>query len=170
MGLRRRIIAVAAIVATAAAFAAPANGATITVQAKAKITKPLALSSVQDLDLGTVVLGPGDWSGATVQLARTGAFACSANVTCTGATQVAVYNISGSNGEVATIIAPDVTLVNQVDPSKSLTMTVDSPGTVTFTNSGNKGVDFPLGGSITVDSTTAGGEYVGTFQVTAEYQ
>ena len=169
VGRSRWSIAVAAA-ASAAGFAAPAAAATITVQAKAKVTKPLALSSVQDLDLGTVVLGPGSWSGATLRLSRTGALTCPASVTCTGATQVAIYKISGTNGETATINAPDVTLVNLSDPSKSLNMVVDKPGSVTFTNSGNAGINFQLGGAIVIDSTTPAGQYVGTFQVTAEYQ
>lgn len=169
MGLRRRYIAVAAA-AAAVAFAAPANGASVTAQAKAKVVKPLTLSSIQDLDLGTLILGPGIWSGATVSLTRSGILTCPANLTCSGATQPAIYNITGSNNQTATILAPDVALVNLSDPSKTLILAVDAPATVTLTNSGAKGVDFPLGGSISVDSTTAVGEYVGTFEVTAEYQ
>lgn len=169
MGLRGRIIAVA-VAASAAACAAPASAASVTAQAKAKVVKPLALKAVQNLDLGTLILGPGDWAGATVRLSRDGALTCPAQITCSGAAQVAVYNASGSNGQVATINAPDVTLVNLVDPGRTLVLTVDAPASVTLTNSGSKGVDFPLGGSISVDSTTFGGEYVGTFEVTAEYQ
>lgn len=169
MGLRRRYIAVAAA-AAAIASAAPANGASVTAQAKAKVVKPLTLSSIQNLDLGTLILGPGNWSGATVRLSRGGVLTCPANLTCSGATQPAIYNIAGSNNQTATIQAPDVTLVNLADPGKTLVLAVDAPATVTLTNSGAKGVDFPLGGSISVDSTTAGGEYVGTFEVTAEYQ
>lgn len=169
MGLRRRYIAVAAA-AGAIAFATPASGASVNAQAKAKVVKPLTLRAVQDLDLGTLILGPGDWSGASVNLSPGGVLTCGANLTCSGATQPAIYNIAGSNGQTATIQAPDVTLVNLSDPSKTLILAVDGPTSVTLTNSGTKGVDFPLGGSISVDSTTLGGEYLGTFEVTAEYQ
>jgi hypothetical protein len=31
-------------------------------------------------------------------------------------------------------------------------------------------MDFSIGGSITLDSTTAGGQYSGTLETTAEYQ
>ena len=62
-----------------------------------------------------------------------------------------------------------VTLVNQSDSSKTLTMTVDSPGTVNLPNSGNKGVDFSLGGRIPLSSPTASGVYSGTFNVTVDY-
>lgn len=168
MGLRLAKIAVVA--GAFAALAAPAGAASINARAKAKVVKPLVLKSVQDLDLGTLLLGPGTWSGATVTLSRDGVFTCPANVTCSGATQVAIYNVSGSNRQTVVINAPDVPLVNQNDSTKILTLVVDSPDTVVLTNSGPAGTDFPIGGSITVDSTTADGHYVGTFEVTAEYQ
>lgn len=169
MGLRVVSWAVFAA-ALAAALAAPGNAATITAQVKAKVVKPLVLTSVQDFDLGTLTLGPGSWSGAVVSLSRTGTLACPANVVCSGATQVARYNVKGSNQQTVSIIAPDVTLVNQSDPSQTLTLAVDSPGSLNLPNSGNQGVNFPLGGSISVDSTTAGGVYAGTFNVSVEYQ
>jgi len=61
-------------------------------------------------------------------------------------------------------------MVNQLDSTKTLTLTPDNQATVTLTNSGNPGTNVPIGGSITLDSTTAGGTYVGTFNVTADYQ
>lgn len=170
MGLRRWNIAIGAAAAALLAVAAPADAASVNAQAKAKVVKPLALKAVQGLDLGTVVLGSGTWSGATVTLSRDGVLTCGANVICSGATQVAVYNVSGSKSQTVIITAPDVTLVSQTDASQMLTLVVDSPATVTLTNSGARGTDFPLGGSISVDSTTADGEYAGTFEVTAEYQ
>ena len=170
MGLRARIIAIAAAAAAAAAFATPADAASVKAQAKAKVLKPLTISSRQDLDLGILILGPGSWSGATISLSRSGALTCAANVTCSGANQVAEYNVSGSNNQPITINAPDVTMVNQADTTKTLVLELDAPASVLLTNSGRPGVNFPIGGSLTVDSTTPTGEYVGTFQVTAEYQ
>ena len=169
MGLRRLGMTVMAV-AAGLGLAAPASAASVNAQAKAKVLKPLALIALQDLDLGTVILSPGTWSGATVALSRSGALACSAIVTCSGATQVAQYKITGSNNQVILINAPDVTMTNQADSTQILTLVVDGPGTITLPNSGNTGINFPLGGSITLDSTTAAGTYVGTFEVTAEYQ
>lgn len=169
MGLR---LATTALLAIAAALAAApaARAANITATVRAKVIKPLTLSSTQNLDLGTVLLGPGTWSGAVVRLDRNGVFTCPAQVSCSGVTQVAGYTISGSNRETVTISAPDVTMVNQSDGSKSLTLLPDAPATITLTNSGPRGANFPVGGAITVDSSTAAGTYVGTFSVTAEYQ
>jgi hypothetical protein len=169
VGLRVARSAVIAV-ALAAVLAAPATAATITAQVKAKVVKPLTLSSIQDFDLGTLVLGPGSWSGAVVSLSRAGALICPANVTCSGATQVAMYNVQGSNQQTATIIAPNVTMMNQSDPTKTLTLVVDSPGSIPIPNSGAPGVNFPLGGSISISSTTVGGVYVGTFNVSVDYQ
>jgi hypothetical protein len=154
------------VTAAAPARAAPGTVATV----NATVVKPLTLTWLQDLDLGTIVLSNGTWAGATVGISRAGAFSCSsANVTCSGATKVAKYNVTGTNGQIVRISAPNVTLVNQSDPTKSLTLVVDNPGSVTMPNSGNKGVDFPLGGSIALSSSTAGGVYAGTFNVTVDY-
>lgn len=169
MGLR--LVRIAALgAAFAAGFAAPAQGATITAQVNAQVIKPLVIEKRQDLDLGTIVLGPGSWSGAIVRLTRAGAFTCPANVTCSGAKSVAIYNVAGSQGQVVRINVPSVTLTNQLDATKKLVLTPDNQATVTLTNSGNPGTSVPIGGSITINSTTAGGTYVGTFNVTADYQ
>ena len=150
--------------------AAPAHAANNVATVSANIVKPLILTWLQNLDLGTVVLGPGTWSGATVSINRNGVFSCAnTNVTCNGATQVARYNVSGTNNQVVHITAPNVTLTNQSDPTKTLALVVDNPGTVTLTNSGPPGTNFSLGGSISLSSTTAGGTYAGTFNVTVDY-
>jgi len=150
--------------------AAPGRAATQIAQVSATVAKPLLLARVQDLDLGSITLGTGTWSGATIGISRAGVFSCSnANVICTGATQVAKYNVQGSNNNVVRITAPNVTLVNQSDSSKTLTLAVDAPATVTLTNSGAPGLHFPIGGSIMVSSSTTGGAYVGTFNVTVDY-
>lgn len=170
MGLRLANIAVFAAVLACAGAAAPARAATINAQAKAKVIKPLILASIQNFDIGTIILGPGTWSGATVSLSQAGILTCSAKVTCSGATQVARYNVSGTNNETVVISAPNVTMVNQSDPTKTLTLVTSGPGTVLLTNSGPPGTNFSIGGSITIDSTTLGGDYAGTFNVTADYQ
>src|SRR5437870_13650002 len=99
----------------AALTATPAHAASSQVATvSATVVKPLALKWVQDLDLGTIVLGPGIWSNATVGISRTGVFSCTnANVTCSGATQVAQYNVQGTNNNTARITAPTVTLTTQ---------------------------------------------------------
>lgn len=165
---RYRLIALlaCALIGASRADAAPSGSASVS----ANVVKPLILTWLQDLDLGSIVLGPGTWSNVTVGISRSGVLTCAnANVTCSGVTKVAQYNVSGSNNNVVRITAPNVSLVNQNDPSQRLTLVVDSPGSVTLTNSGPPGTNFSLGGSISVNSTTVGGTYSGTFNVTVDY-
>jgi hypothetical protein len=157
-------IAVAAIV--------PQRAEAVTQNASVNVTvnKPLTLTVLQNLDLGTVTLGPGTWSNATIGISKTGAFTCNSNVVCTGAPQAASYKVTGTNKMVVKITAPNVTLVNQNDSSQTLTLAVDAPPQITLTSSGEPGVTFGVGGSITLNSTTADGSYTGTLSVTVDYQ
>jgi len=151
-------------------LAAPAAAVTQNAAVTAKVTRPLTLTSQQDLDLGTIILKLGSWSGARVGISRAGVFSCNPNVVCSGAPQVARYKVTGSNKMVVVITAPNVTLVNQNDSTKTIVLTPDNPGTVTLTSSGEPGNNFDLGGSITLDSTTVPGSYSGTLAVTVDYQ
>jgi Domain of unknown function (DUF4402) len=160
-----------ALVAGAALSASPAAAVTQTAAVSASVAKPLELVQVQDLDLGTVSLNPGSWSGATVSISQAGVRSCAnPNIVCSGTAQVAKYQVSGTNKMTVLIHAPNVTMVNQSDPSKTLTLVTDAPSQVTLPNSGIPGVVFSIGGTIALSGSTAGGDYRGTFNVTAEYQ
>ena len=82
---------------------------------------------------------------------------------------VATYNVQGSNKQTVRISAPNVTMVNQSDSSQTLTLVTDAPSTLMLTSSGIPGSDFSIGGSVTLNSATAAGTYVGTFNVTVDY-
>lgn len=135
-----------------------------------KILQGLVLKSTQNLDLGTVVLaGSGTWT-ATVSVDRNNVFSCdggSGNVVCSGAPQRAMYNVQGSNNATVKIASTPVTLSNG---TSNLTLTPDHAATVLLTNSGAPGVNFGVGGSVTISNTTPDGDYTGTFALTAEYQ
>ena len=149
---------------------APALAATVMASVTANNTKPLVITKLQDLNLGTVTLGPGTWSNAAVSLSQAGVLGCAnANLVCSGATTVAQYNVQGSNQQTVRISAPNVTLTNQSDSSRTLTLVTDAPSTILLTNSGAPGVNFSIGGSVTLNSTTSAGIYVGTFNVTVDY-
>jgi hypothetical protein len=159
-----------AAIAVGAATPALAVGPNQNSAATAKIVKPLTLTWVQDLDLGTIVLGTGTWAATTVGITSAGAFSCgNSNVSCSGATKPAQYKVTGTNNQRVLITAPNVTLTNQNDSTKTLQLTVDNPGFVDLGNSGNAGVTFGLGGSIAVSSTTVDGTYTGQFNVTVNY-
>lgn len=164
-------LALAGSLAATPAAAAPTSAdkaATATV----KIIKPLVLTWVQDLDLGTVLLGgTGAWTGATIGISRTGVLTCTnTNVTCSGVAREARYRVAGTNNTAVTVTAPPVTLVNQADSTKSVVLTLDGPGTINLTNSGTPGVQFGVGGSIALTSATTDGIYRGTLAVTVDYQ
>ena len=109
-------------------------------------------------------------TGATVSLSQAGVLSCAnANLSCTGATRVAQYNVQGSNQQTVRISAPNVTLVNQSDATQTLTLVTNAPASIVLTNSGFPGVDFSIGGSVTINSTTGAGTYLGTFNVTVDY-
>ena len=160
-------VAALALTATPALAVGPNQNAMGT----AKIVKPLTLSWVRDLDLGTIILsGAGTWSGANVGISRFGVFVCTnVNTTCSGPTQTAQYKVTGTNNQDVVVTAPNVTLTNQNDGVSTLLMTVASPGTVNLGNSGAAGLTFDLGGQITVASSTPEGTYTGTFNVTVNY-
>jgi hypothetical protein len=148
------------------ALAASASSATANPQAKAsaRIMKPLVLTQKQDLDLGTIALGQGTFS-TVVGIATNGTFTCdTTKVTCSGAPQVAKYNVVGTANRTVTITAPNVTMTNG---SNNLTLNVSSPGTVDLGAPGD--ADFPLGGSISLTDTTPDGLYTGDFAVTVDY-
>lgn len=161
-----------ALTATAAAMAlttAPAMAASPNqnATATARILRPLTLTWVRDFNLGTIVLSGAAPFSATVSLSQAGALTCPAAVTCSGTTSTARYNVRGTNNQVVTISAPNVTLSNGTN---NLTLNVSAPSSVTLTSSGAPGNDFDIGGSITVTDTTPDGVYTGTFNVTADYQ
>src|SRR3954465_4147428 len=133
-----------------AATPALATGPNQNSTATAKIVKPLTLTWVQDLDLGTIILsGAGAWAATNIGITNAGVFTCgNTNVTCSGATKPAQYKVTGTNNQRVFITAPNVTLTNQNDNTKTLVLTVDNPGFVDLGNSGSAGVNFGLGGSI----------------------
>lgn len=174
MSNARSLLAVLALLSGLAASPAAAapTSADKAATATVKIIKPLVLTWVQDLDLGTVLLGGTTaWTGATVGVSRTGVLTCSnTNVTCSGVAREARYRVAGTNNTVINVSAPPVTLINQSDSSKSVILTLDGPGTVNLSNSGTPGVQFGVGGSIALSSTTTDGIYRGTLAVTVDYQ
>lgn len=151
-------------------IAVPSGAATITTIVTAQSIKPLIIAKVQDLNLGSVTLGPGLWSNVTVSISQTGVLTCTdPNVTCSGAVQAAEYDVQGSGQQTVRISAPNVTLTNQSDSSQTLTLVTDAPASVFLKNSGLPGTNFWIGGSVTLNSNTAPGTYVGTFNVTVDY-
>ena len=164
--------AVAVTVATGL-FAAPAfaaNSASAPFTAKAKILKPLTLVKATDLDFGTITMGAALVS-SNVVVGRSGgaSTSCGANLICSAPT-AASFDVTGVALQQLNIALSGVpaTLVNTVDATKSVAFSVDPDTSVTLSSAGLG--SFDIGGSITVASTTADGDYSGVVNVTVSYQ
>jgi len=145
---------------------ASAEAAQVTIQANANVVKALTFSSKQDLDFGTIM--PAATGTTTVSISMGGVIACPAAATCTGAARPAIFNVQGTNKGVIQLFAAQSDLVNSANGS-TIRFTPTAPATITLTNSGQPGTDFNVGGSIAIPST-ADGTYIGTIEVTADYQ
>ncbi|WP_205481148.1 DUF4402 domain-containing protein [Sphingomonas arenae] len=169
MTLLRLVLTAAALLLVATPAAAQTR-TSANVPAKLSVLRPLTLLGEQELNFGTVILGPGTWSNAAISVSAAGVRTCAAAVACTGTTSAARFRLSGTNNQTVVISAPAVTLVNAANSTQRLTMTPIAPATVLLTNSGNPGTLFSVGGTISVSSTTPDGVYSGTLEVTVEYQ
>ena len=173
--MKKLLISAGALTALAL-ISAPANAqavpATTQADAHVRIYQPLTLTSVRDLDLGTIVLsGTGPYTD-TVGITQAGVFSCGANVTCSGTTQTAQYEATGTQGQTLSVmVSATIPLANQTVPTApDLTLTVHAPDPDSVVLDAAGEVTFDLGGSIQVSDTTAEGVYLGTFDVSADYQ
>lgn len=149
-----------------ATIAVPAQAATITAVTTVNVAKPVQLMKLQDMDFGTVILS-GFTGTRTVAISQAGALTCGTNLVCSGAVKPARFNVQGFNKMTAGITVTSGTLSNGID---SIPFAPDAPTSVYLPNSGAPGVDFNIGGTLTVSSTLVGGTYTGTINVTADYQ
>lgn len=162
--MHRVTLALAALTATA--LAAPASAATISATTSVNVAKPVVLAKLQDMDFGTVILS-GFTGTRTVVISQAGALTCGTNLICQGTPKAARFNIQGFNKMTASIVVSTGALSNGTD---SIPFAPDAPATVYLPNSGQPGVDFAIGGTLTLSAALAGGTYTGTINVTADYQ
>ena len=165
MNILRTTAAVAALALTTtpALAASPAKQASAT----ARIVKPLSIVWEQDLAFGEVTLV--DTGPTTITVARDGTRNCPGSaVTCSGASSAAWYKVTGTQNQVVTVTAGNVSMVGPAN-STPLLVTVNAPPTLNIGNSGTAGADLLIGGSITVGGGQAEGDYLGTFAVTVNY-
>jgi hypothetical protein len=155
-----------ALLAAAATMATPAAAATVTATTTVNVAKPVQLMKLQDMDFGTVILS-GFTSTRTVVINQAGTLTCGANLVCQGVPKPARFNIQGFNKMTATIAVTGGNLTNGTD---TIPFTPDAPATIYLPNSGAPGIDFNVGGTITLTSALVGGTYTGTMTVTSDYQ
>lgn len=178
-----------ALIAFAAAAFVPsgaAQAASASATAKANVLKPLQMTGGGTVDFGTIVTpSAGSFSGTfTIDAAasQTSTY-CASGFACSGAPTAAMFNLQGSNKADITLHIPtSVTLTLQDATGTPPTLTFVTENSISATNSGNgnytmqlpnsgfPGLDFYVGGSVTITEATVGGSYQGTFTVTADYQ
>lgn len=136
---------------------------------RATVYRSLSMSKSSDLAFGRIVK-PASGSGAVTVNATTGArtVAAAAGIGLSTPTPTrAVFTITGETGKVVAISIP--TTVTMTGPS-SATLTVTTSDTAPATQTLSSGTyTFGVGGTFTLASTTAGGAYSGTFNVTTNY-
>ena len=158
---------VAALTLTSApAVAAPTSSSNGPATARARIVKPLTLTRTSHMDFGDIVVQ----DAGVATLAMGGALTCSVTLTCAATGTPAAYLVTGTNNQVVTVSAPDVTLTNAANPGTPLTLDLNAPASVLLPNSGASGQDFSVGGSIAIAATTREGVYTGDLAVTVDYQ
>jgi len=167
--LRLTLAATAALtLASTPAFAAPTGSSNASATAHAKIVKPLSLESVANMEFGDITL-----QGAGLATMDTaGAITCTGGLTCAASGTPAEYTVRGTNNQVVYITKPNVTLTNTVNPGTPLTLILNGhgPTQTLLPNSGQNGVNFTLGGEISIADNTLEGDYNGTLAVTVDYQ
>lgn len=166
------------------ATAQAANGnATVS----AKIVKPLVMTGGGTIALGTLITPSAATYSNTFTIqpsgTQTGTY-CQTGFTCSGTPTAAMFNLQGTNNTPLNLTIPlTVTLTNTswTGGGTAPTLTLNTTNSISanngsgvyvmsLPNSGFPGLDFWVGGSVTITQATAGGSYSGTFTVTADYQ
>ena len=159
--------ALAASAVLAAAIApASAQAATESAEARARILAALTLSNTSPLEFGAIVAAAG---GGTVQIATGGGRTCGGSITCSGTVSAAGFDITGGTaGEFVTVNADPSVILNGPAGATMSASLLESAAVVQLDATG--AASFTVGGTLTVAASQAEGNYVGNFDVTADYQ
>jgi hypothetical protein len=169
--MRLSLIGLLAFAAAAPSVAAPVS-VTAPVEVRAKVVKPLTFTATGTMNFGTIILN-GLTANQTVSLSTANVRNCGGGtpqLICSGATSVPTYNLRGTTNTTVTIIKTASNLTNISGGGGTVPMTLTGPSSITFTNSSANGVNFTIGGSITLTPTTRDGVYSGTVNVQVDYQ
>jgi hypothetical protein len=155
-------VVAAAALATTPALAAPVSVTGAPPSASARIIRPLTLTATGSLDFGTIVMN-GVTANRTVTLNADATITCATELVCAASGTVPTYNVRGTQGQTVNIIKNASSLTGS--NGGSLTLTPVGAASVLLTNSGSPGVDFTIGGAITIGTGTVDGVYTGTVDV-----
>ena len=151
------------VLAVSVMSANAANAATASADARANILQQVTVTSDgSDLDFGTIVSGA---AASTVAVNAAGAATCGAGIVCSGTTSAAGFDVTGTSGETVDV-SSDLT-VTLTGPTDTMSATL-TPSATTILLDGTDA--FSVGGTLAVAANQADGAYLGTFNVTVNYQ
>jgi hypothetical protein len=166
MILKRAVLGAA--VAAAALTAGTAHAATATGDARARILRQLTLTNTSDLQFATIISGA---TASTVAVTTLGVAVCGPTLVCTGTTTAANFDLQGTNGAVVLVGGDNsVTLNGSLGGTMTASLDYSSNAVVLLSGPGTVGGSFQVGGTLNVGANQTSGDYVGTFNVTADYQ
>jgi hypothetical protein len=156
----------ASAVLAASLVPAAAQAATDSAEARARVLAALTLTNTSALEFGAVVASG---TAGTVQIAVGGGRTCAGGITCSGTVSAAGFDVTGGTAsEFVTINAdPSVTLAGPGGNTMTASL-IESSNLVQLDATGE--ASFTVGGTLTVAASQAQGNYVGNFDVTADYQ
>jgi Mat/Ecp fimbriae major subunit len=169
------IKALASAAFLAASFGATsAQAATADADARATILTKVEVAKVAgtDLDFGVIAIGSLASGSATVKVENDGsrpAANCGTGLVCSGTTDAAEFNITGSVGELIAISVPASVVLTHATTASTMSATL-STDAATGNHALTAGETFAVGGTLTVDSAQEAGAYTGTFTVEVTYQ
>lgn len=178
----RKILLGAMAAAAVAGFAASAHAqasASVPTTSSVTIFRPITLTKDSDLSFGTVVrplAGSGtvtiSQTDGTRQLSGSGALLNTGAPNTQAPAGRATYTVSGEGGQTFSITVPSTFDMTRANGSETIQVVL-TPSSTTGLLSNSLGTagtaTFGVGGSIEIDSNTAGGAYSGTFTTTVAY-
>jgi len=154
--------AAASVLAASVMGANAAHAATASADARANILQQVTVTNTSDLDFATIVTGA---VASTVVVSSAGAVTCGAGLVCSGTTTAAGFDVTGTTGQTVDVSSDASVTLNSGGNSMTASLAT-SVATIVL-----DGTDaFTVGGTLSVGAGQADGAYVGTFNVTVDYQ
>lgn len=162
------LLAAGAVALSAGVYSASLSAATASSNARATVIVPMTLTNTAELNFGDVTYSAGGGAG-TVTIAPGGGVTTALNAqSLGGATSASTFTITGDNLRIYDVTLPaSTTIGNGTD-----TITVDGFTSSLAGNSGTVGTNnsFNVGATLNFLGTESQGSYLGTFDVSVDYQ
>ena len=165
--IKTKLLVAGAAIVSLGLGATTAQAATDTAQAEARILSPVAVTKVLDLNFGTIVPGA---TADVVTLDFASAVTCG-SLTCVGTPQTAEFTVEGTAGEQVTVDA--IGTITLTRSGGGASMTADLAPNVPY---GATAWALPaasntvlVGGDLNVGANQQAGVYIGSFDLTVNY-